>query len=168
MSDGPNYKVKFRRRRDFKTNYTKRLALLKSGKARLVVRKTNAGMVCEVTEYKPLGDMVKAFQSASSLKKLGWKANTGNIPSAYLCGYACAKKALKAGVTEAVLDIGLATPIHGGRIFAALKGAIDAGLSVPADAAVFPKEDRANGKHIGIETAKNLEEAKKTIDKEFG
>ncbi len=168
MSSGPTYKVSFRRRRESKTDYVKRLALLKSEKPRLVVRKTNNSTIAEVVAYSPKGDVVRAFFSSAGLTKLGWKGHTGNIPAAYLAGYVCAKKALKAEVKEAVLDIGLASPVHGSRVFAALKGAIDAGLGIPADKKVFPGDERVSGKHINEETPKNFDEMKKIIDREFG
>ncbi|MAG18021.1 MAG: 50S ribosomal protein L18 [Candidatus Diapherotrites archaeon] len=168
MSSGPTYNVKFRRRRESKTNYKKRLGLLKSNKDRLVVRKSNNSTVCEIVTYKTEGDKVRAHFTTSSLKKLGWKGHTGNIPAAYLTGYACAKKAMKDKVGEAVLDLGLVTPVHGGRIFGALKGAIDAGLTMPSDEKVFPKDGRISGKHISEDVEKNFEETKKNIDKELG
>ena len=168
MSTSPTYKVKFRRRRESKTDYRKRLALLKSGKERLVVRKGNNSVTVEVVSYEPKGDKVRAFFTSVGLRKLGWKGHTGNLPSAYLAGYACGRKAVKAGVKEAVLDIGLLSPVHGSRPFAALKGAIDAGLKIPCDQNVFPKEDRIKGKHIGEQAAGNFGEAKAAIDREFG
>ncbi|MCR4335004.1 MAG: 50S ribosomal protein L18 [archaeon] len=168
MSSGPIYKVKFRRRRESKTNYRKRLGLLKSKKDRLVVRKSNNSTICEIVTYKPEGDKIRAHFTTSSLKKFGWKGHTGNIPAAYLAGYVCAKKAIKEKVGEAVLDLGLVTPVHGGRIFSALKGAIDAGLNIPADEKVFPKDNRISGKHISEETEKNFAETKNNIDKELG
>jgi len=167
MSSGPTYKVKFRRRRESKTDYSKRLALLKSGKPRLTVRKSNNSTICEVVSYNPKGDETNAYFTSTVLKKMGWKNHCGNTPSSYLTGYACAKKAIKAGVKEAVLDIGLISPIHGSRIFAALKGAIDAGLKIPADEKVFPAEERINAKIISDEANNNFEEIKKKIDKEF-
>lgn len=168
MGSGPTYEVKFRRRRESKTNYKKRLALVKSKKPRLVARKKNNSTICEIVSYNPKGDEVNAFFTSTSLRKLGWKGHTGNIPAAYLAGYGCGKQAVKNGIKEAVLDIGLTTPVHGTRIFAVLKGAIDAGLTVPSDEKAFPKEDRINGKHISEETVKNFEETKNAIDKEFG
>ena len=168
MSTSPTYKVKFRRRREGRTDYKKRLALLKSDKARLVVRKSNNNVVAELVLYAQSGDTVKAFVSSTGLKKLGWNGHTGNLPAAYLAGYACAKKGIKAGVKEAVLDIGLASPIHGSAIFSALKGAIEAGMKIPADSKVFPSNDRATGKHISEDVVKNFDEVKKGIDKEFG
>ena len=168
MSSGPTYKVKFRRRRESKTNYKKRLALLKSNKLRFVVRKTNNSTICEFIKYLPKGDEVKSFYASAELKKLGWKGHSGNLSAAYLTGFVCGKKAIKEGVKEAILDIGLVTPIHGSRVFSALKGAIDAGIIIPADAKIFPSEDRIIGKHINEETSINFEATKKAIEKEFG
>jgi len=169
VSTSPTYKVKFRRRREMKTDYKKRLALLKSSKQRLVVRKSNNGTVVELVTYKPAGDIVESFFSTRGLKKFGWSGHTGNLPAAYLAGYACAKKALKSAKSkDAVLDIGLCSPVHGSRIFAALKGAIDAGMKIPCDEKVFPKADRFSGKHISEQVVKNFDQAKSALDKEFG
>ncbi|MGM0388528.1 MAG: 50S ribosomal protein L18, partial [Natrinema limicola] len=41
MATGPRYKVPMRRRREVRTDYHQRLRLLKSGKPRLVARKSN-------------------------------------------------------------------------------------------------------------------------------
>ncbi len=168
MSTGTTYQVKFRRRRELKTDYRKRLALLKGRKPRLVVRKSNNAMTVEVISYEEKGDKVNAFFTSLALKKMGWNGHTGNLPAAYLAGYACAKRALKAGVKEAVLDIGLLSPVHGSRVFASLKGAIDAGLKIPADEKVFPSAQRISGKHINEEAVKNFESMKGIIGREFG
>ena len=50
MADSPIYKVSFRRRREKKTDYAKRLALVKSGKFRLVVRKSNSDTYAQIVE----------------------------------------------------------------------------------------------------------------------
>lgn len=164
----PTYKIKFRRRRESKTDYKKRLALLKSAKPRLVVRKGNNSVTIEMVSYEPEGDKVSAYFTSVMLRKMGWAGHTGNIPAAYLAGYACGRQAAKAGVKEAVLDIGLLSPVHGSRPFAALKGAIDAGVKIPCDSVVFPKPDRISGKHIGEEAVKNFMHVKSAIEKEFG
>ena len=78
MSYSPIYKVKFRRRRESKTDYKKRLALLKSGKHRLVVRESNNNMTVEVVSYKEKGDIVKAHFTATGLAKRGWRSHFRN------------------------------------------------------------------------------------------
>jgi len=80
-------------------------------------------------------------------KKYGWKAPTGNVPTAYLTGLLCGLKAKEKGVTEAVLDIGLTTPTKGSRLFAVMNGSLDAGIDVPHDESKLVKE-RATSEHI--------------------
>jgi len=42
----------------------------------------------------------------------------------------------------------LYTPTKGSRIFACLKGAIDAGISVPFSENILPNKERISGQHI--------------------
>jgi large subunit ribosomal protein L18 len=77
---------------------------------------------------------------------------------------ALAKKALSAGHTEAILDIGLAASSPGSRVFAALKGMIDGGLEIPHGDSVLPQEDRINGVHIDDSLAKSVKGTKKAIE----
>ena len=77
------------------------------------------------------------------------------------------KKAGKNGITTAILDIGLNTPIHGSRVFTALKGAIDAGLQISCDASAFPSEDRMTGKHIALYAEKLEKDNKEKYEKVF-
>ncbi len=150
--------INYRRRSEGKTNYKKRLSLLKSRKLRLVVRKFNKNIIAQLIEYSPEGDKVISSANSRELKKYGWKLNRGNIPAAYLVGLLIGKRAKG---KEAILDIGLQTPVNGGKIYAALKGAIDGGLKVEAEEKVFPKKERIEGKHI-ISYEKN-----KITEKEF-
>jgi hypothetical protein len=64
------------------------------------------------------------------------------------------------GVSEAILDIGLNPPVKGSRIYAALKGVLDAGLDIPHSEDVIPNDDRLSGKHIiaGFEHYSNQKE----------
>ncbi|AEA46977.1 50S ribosomal protein L18 [Archaeoglobus veneficus] len=148
MARGPRYRVKFRRRREGKTNYKKRLKLLLSRKPRLVVRVTNKRIIAQVVEYSPEGDRVIAAADSSMLPQFGWKGDLNNTPAAYLTGLLIAKKALSKGVSEAVLDIGLHAPTRGSRVFAVLRGAVEGGLDVPHSPEVFPDDSRIMGEHI--------------------
>jgi large subunit ribosomal protein L18 len=140
--------VQYRRRRESKTDYGKRLRLLTSTKPRVIVRFTNNKIIAQVIEFTSKGDIVKVGISSDSLKKLGWSASTKNLPAAYLTGYLLAKNAAKAGVKEAILDTGLKRPLHKGKIFAFLKGVIEGGLNVPHSEDVFPNNDRIEGQHL--------------------
>jgi len=140
-------RVPFRRRREGKTNYKKRLAMLKSGKPRLVFRKSNRHCIVQIVSYKMPCDETIVHVTTKHLKRYGWLGKS-NIPSAYLCGYLAAKKALKKGVEEAILDMGLLTPIKKSSAFAALKGVLDAGLNIPHGKEALPDENRISGRHI--------------------
>jgi large subunit ribosomal protein L18 len=147
----------FRRKREGKTDYKKRLKLLMSHKPRLVVRKSSKNMLVQVVEYSQKGDKVLVTAHTNELRKLGWKYSGSNIPASYLVGYLAGKKMAAAGIKDAVLDIGLQT--KGQRLFAALKGTADAGAIVPYDEKVVPDDARLAGKH----TKKDMEQAIKAV-----
>lgn len=142
------YTVPHKRKRQGKTNYKKRLELLKGRKHRLVLRKTNTQVIAQVVEYVPKGDKVLLTISAQELKKEGWKHSTKNASAAYLIGSLAAKKAKELKVTEALLDLGLHTPRRGITLYAALKGAQDTGLKIPSSQDVYPSEERISGAHV--------------------
>ena len=148
MAHGPRYKVPFRRRRESKTDYHARRRMVGSGRPRLVVRKTSTRIIVQVIEALPEGDRCIAVADSRQLKEFGWGAGVKNIPSAYLTGFLAGHRALKSGTDAAIVDIGLIKPIPGSRIFSAVKGAIDAGLTVPCSDKMFPKEKRLRGEHI--------------------
>ena len=149
MATGPRYRVPFRRRREGKTNYRSRRALVLSRVPRLVVRLSLKHAIVQVIEAESIGDKVLVSAHSNELAKAyGWLSNRGNIPSAYLTGLLCGFKAMANGVDKAFLDIGLHIPSKGTRIFAALKGVVDAGVEVPHSEDIFPDEGRISGKHI--------------------
>lgn len=148
MAQGPTYRVKFRRRREGRTNYYRRRRLLLSKQPRLVVRKTGTKTIVQFSEAQVTGDSTLASAASTELAPLGWKGGLGNLPAAYLTGLLAGRRARERKVSSAVLDIGLHPPIKGSKVFAALKGAIDAGLEIKHNPDVFPEEDRLTGKHI--------------------
>ncbi len=163
MASGPRFAVKFRRRREGKTDYRKRLALLKSHKTRLVVRRTTSRTIVQFIDVSEAGDVVRAAATSMELKKFGWASAHANTPSSYLAGLLAARRAVKAGVGEAVLDVGLSKPVKGGGVFAALKGAVDGGVKVPHAAEILPPKERLSGAHINASLAAPFEAAKKQI-----
>jgi large subunit ribosomal protein L18 len=137
-----------RRRREARTNYHQRLRLLKSGKPRLVARKSNNQTRAQLIVTGPQGDETAASAASNDLEAFGWEAPTGNLPAAYLTGFLAGKRALEAGLDEAVLDIGLNTATPGNKVFAVQEGAIDAGLEIPHSEDVFADWQRTRGSHI--------------------
>jgi len=157
-----SYLAQFKRRREDKTNYRKRLGLIKSNKTRLVIRKSLSNISIQFVNFIPKGDQTIASASSVELKKFGWN-RTGNIPAAYLTGLLAGKKAKDKKIEEAVLDLGLQRSTKGSRIYAALKGVLDSGVNVPHSADILPSEDRIKGKHISDAVIKQFEEVKNKI-----
>ena len=154
----------FSRRRKGITNYRKRLALLKSGVPRAVVRFSNAKVSIQIIEFANEGDKVLAAANSNDVTGMGWKGSKTNIPVSYLSGMLAAKRAVKAGISSAVLDIGRVTPTSGGRAFATLKGLVDGGLEVPHSKDLFPDDGRINGTHISDKMSKDFEKVMKKIE----
>ena len=156
MARNSRYCAPFRRRREGKTDYKARRAFLVSGKPRLVTRSSTNNITAQVVIAKPGGDQVLVSAHSRELaKKYGWKAPRGNLPAAYLTGFLCGLKAKTQGIDEAILDIGLYPPSKGSRIFAVLKGVLDAQLEVPHSEKKLPDGKRLSGEHIA-EYARNL------------
>ncbi len=164
MADSPTYRVKFRRRRRNLTDFRKRLALLKSGLPRAVVRKTLRRTIVQIINYNEKGDETFIYTSSLDLKKYGWTKSTKSIPAAYLTGYLAGKMAKSKGVDEMVLDIGRHVPSRGGRLFASLKGLIDAGVEINHGEGIFPDEKRIKGNHLGDDYPAIFDQVKKKID----
>jgi large subunit ribosomal protein L18 len=159
------HKDEYRRRREGKTNYQKRLKLLLSRKPRLVVRKSSRHIRVELVDYSQKGDKVIASAFSKELEKLGWKAGTSSIPASYLTGLMCGTRA-KGKCKEAIFDMGLEVNTLGSKLYAALKGTIDSGIKISADEKMFPSEDRLNGTHIA-NYAKALKKSEAKYKKQF-
>lgn len=152
MNQGPRYHIKTRRHRNGRTDYRKRLRLLKSRKIRIVFRKSSKNIRVQFVEYAPEGDKIIVSAISNELiKKYNWKYSTATIPAAYLTGLLAGKKANVKGIKEGIMDIGRYRPTTGNKLFAALKGVIDAGIDCPYDDIKIPPEDRLFGKHLNKE-----------------
>jgi large subunit ribosomal protein L18 len=155
--------IPYRRKLEGKTDYRRRLGLLKSGKTRLVVRKSLRNITAQLVQFDGKTDKTILTVSTKHLKEKGWKGYTRNTPSAYLVGYLCGVKAKEHKVDFAILDMGLYTARKGNIVFSVLNGAIDAGLQVPHDPIMFPSEGRAKGSHISDKVVKEFEQVKAKI-----
>ena len=148
MAHGSRYKLAFKRRREGKTNYRARKNLIGLDKSRLVVRITNKHTIAQIINVKMDGDETVVSAHSNELKKMGWLGSCKNTSAAYLTGFLVGKKALEAGITATILDIGLKSSTKGARIFAALKGAVDAGLEIPHNDVILPADERIRGEHV--------------------
>jgi len=154
--------VAFRRKREGKTDYKRRRLLLTSQETRLVVRTSLKHVTCQLVAYAPTGDNVLITVHSKMLTKLGWPYHTGNLPAAYLTGFLLGKKAKEKKLDHVILDTGLHPSIKGNRIYAAARGAKDAGLDLAFQDDVAGDEKRLKGEHIAsyakkLRTEKKLE-----------
>jgi large subunit ribosomal protein L18 len=149
----------YRRKREGKTDYKRRLALLLGNKPRLVIRRSGKNTLLQLVEYSRAGDRVVASAHTSQLKKYGWVTSRSNLPAAYLTGILLGRLALQKKISEAVVDIGLQNSTKGSRLYAALKGALDAGLKIPHSEEVLPKQERIVGAHIASYAKKLKQES---------
>ncbi len=132
------------RRLDAKTDYKARLALLKSGRPRLVVRKTNRYMIAQIVESSIAQDKILVGVTSKDLLQNGWpKEKIGSLkslPACYLTGMLLGRKA-KGKISEAILDLGMNRNIQKSRIYSVLKGVVDAGLKVPHSEKSLPNTE---------------------------
>jgi len=153
-------KLKYKRRREGKTDYKARFFLLKGGLPRLVVRKTNKYILAQVTIAKEAQDFVEMGISSKHLASLGWTFSFKNLPAAYMTGFLLGKKALEKNIKKMIIDTGIIKSTKGSKIYAFVKGVIDSGVEIPHDAKVFPDNSRILGEHT-----KNDEKIKNIINK---
>ncbi|MBY9013466.1 MAG: 50S ribosomal protein L18 [Candidatus Lokiarchaeota archaeon] len=149
MAKGPRYRRPFRRRAEGKTNYHRRMKLLKSKKLRAVIRVSNNHIIVQIIQSKIGGDkIIVSAHSKELVSKFGWNANTGNVPAAYLTGFLAGIRAKKQNVEEAILDLGIF--YHRNRVLAAFKGILQSGLKIPYNENFFPEniEEIIKGSHI--------------------
>ena len=141
--------VLFRRKRERKTDYKKRLRTLMSEKPRLVVRISKTKIITQIINFDVKGDLVLSGLDSAYLTSKGWNYSLKNIPAAYLTGYALANKVKGKIEGQVILDTGLLTPLKKGKVYAFLKGAIDGGLDVICgNDEIFPSKERISGKSI--------------------
>ncbi len=174
MATGPRYFVPFRRRKEGRTNYYARMKLVVAARPRMVVRKSNRHIIVQLVTADPAGDRTLVSATSGDLARYGYTGSTSSTPAAYLTGALFAVRALNANQESAVLDIGLHRASKGARVFAALKGAVTAGLDVPHSAGIFPDDERVKGAHIAAfspgragDIARTVEQTMDAIMKEL-
>ncbi|MGY5150947.1 MAG: 50S ribosomal protein L18 [Candidatus Nitrosopumilus sp. bin_6a] len=156
------YSKILRRLREEKTNYRKRGTMLMGKRDFITVNITNENTQVQILTPGMTGDKVVASAHSRYLLEKGWKGSRKSVPAAYLTGYLAGKKALGKGAKDAILYTG--TRRYTQRMAAALKGVVDAGLKVPADAETFPAEERINGEHLKVKN--EISKIKSAIDSE--
>lgn len=95
------YQVKYRRRREGKTDYRARKRLItqdknkyNSPKYRLVVRITNSTVICQIAYAEIDGDKILASAYSSELTRYGFKTGLKNYAAAYATGLLVGRRVL--------------------------------------------------------------------------
>jgi large subunit ribosomal protein L5e len=184
------FQVKWRRRREGKTDYFSRKRLIfqdkrnfNSPKYRLVVRFSQRNIISQLIQSRIEGDHIVQVVYSKQLKNFGIQISLTSFPSAYLTGYLIGKKFfpvnrwnyLQAIQTKfikkklikknkdiinkekglsVILDIGLTRSSKGNKVFALMKGAVDAGLNIPYNEKRFPGYSK-DQKNFSIEKLNN-------------
>jgi large subunit ribosomal protein L18 len=149
MATKKHHIVIVRRRREGKTDYRTRKALVIGRKPLLAVRQSNKYIYGQILKPSAKGDMTVCSSSSRVLsKQYGWKGSSKNIPAAFLTGYLLGKEAMGKSISEAIAYPGVTGFVHGSRTASLLGGAREAGLKIPLDDAVLPDDTRMKGGHV--------------------
>jgi len=155
-----------RRRSEGKTDYKLRFGLLKSGKQRIVIRRTNKYFIVQAVESQEAKDKVISSVTSKDLIKEGWdkkfEGSLKNVSAGYLTGLLAAKKF---GKKEFIIDLGMARTIDGNRLFSVVKGLFDGGVKINVNERVFPSEERINGEHLKEEVKSMISKLKAKLMK---
>lgn len=96
------YQVKYRRRREGKTDYRQRKRLCcqdknkyQSPKYRLVVRFTNRQVICQIAYALVDGDRIMCHATSKELARYGLTVGLKNYAAAYCTGLLCARRLLQ-------------------------------------------------------------------------
>ena len=96
---------------------------------------------------------------------MGWKASTSNVPASYLTGLLGGTK-IKGKTDELIVDFGLNPVVVKSRLFAVLKGLLDAGININVSEEVLPEAERISGKIIS-DYASKLSQNQDAYQKQF-
>jgi large subunit ribosomal protein L18 len=161
-------RVQKRRRREFKTDYLRRIKLLKSEKPRIVFRKTNRYLISQYVTSKEAQDKIEIETNSKELLEKGWpkefEGSLKSISAAYLTGFLTAKKILEGKKELPVVDLGMTRTIHKTKGFAFIKGLIEGGLKISCKEEAFPEQDRIEGKSLKKDFSKIFSEIKSKIE----
>jgi large subunit ribosomal protein L18 len=163
-------KVPKRRKIEGKTDYAKRVKLLKGETPRIVFRKTNKYVIAQYVTSREAQDKIEIGITSKDLKQFGWPAefegSLKSIPASYLTGLLIGKEIIKEKLKTPIVDFGMMRVLSKNKGFAFLKGLIDAGIKINCDEKEFPEEERILGKNLKEDFSKTFKEIKLKIEKE--
>lgn len=161
-------KVDKRRRRESKTDYSKRMKLLKSESPRIVFRKTNRYIIGQYVTSDEAQDKIEIGITSKNLLSYGWpkefEGSLKSLSASYLTGFLIGKEIMKKKLETPIVDFGMIRVIGKNKAFAFLKGVADAGIEINCPEESFPEEDRISGKHMKSDFSKTFKEIKLKIE----
>jgi len=164
-------KVQKRRRREGKTDYLKRLKLLRSGKPRILFRRTNSYIISQYIESVEAKDKIIISIDSRKLLDYGWpedfKGSLKSIPASYLTGYLIGKQIKAKKLKTPIVDLGMIQALHKTKVYAFIKGLIDSGIEINCKEEAFPEQDRIQGKNLKSDFSNKFNEIKSQIDKKL-
>ena len=159
-----------RRRRENKTDYLKRLKLLKSDSPRIVFRKTNKYLIVQYVKSEETKDKIEIGITSKKLINHGWpkdlEGSLKSIPASYLIGLLIGKEILKNKKEIPIVDFGMIRIVSKSKVHAFLKGLVDSGIKLKHKKENFPNDERISGKHLKKDFSKIFNEIKSKIEKE--
>ena len=162
-------KTQKRRRRERKTDYKKRIGLLKSGGPRIVFRKTNKQILAQYVQSEEARDKVVFGVVSRDLLKHGWpkefSGSLKSLPASYLTGFLVGKMIQNKKLQTPIVDAGMTRIIKGNKFFAFLKGLIDAGVEIQCDEKSFPEQERMEGKGLKKDFSSEFKKIKLKLEK---
>lgn len=157
-----------RRRRENKTDYLKRLKLLKSKTPRLVFRKTNRYLIAQYVKNTQAQDKIEIGVTSKKLIEYGWpeefKNSLKSIPASYLLGLLIGKEIVNKKKETPIIDFGMIRNIHKTKIFAFLKGVINSGIKLKYKERTFPDEEKIKGVNLKKNFTEKFKEIKSKIE----
>ena len=157
-------RIAFKRRREARTDYRLRKKLILSRLPLVNVRRSLNYINIHFVVPKPEGDYTVASATSKELIKRFGLVSGKNLPAAYLTGLLAGSRAKKAGISKAILNLGVAWSKKASIPFAAAQGIIDTGVEIPLGEEAKVDWSRIRGEHISS-YAKLLKETDEEIFK---
>ncbi len=157
-----------RRRKENKTDYQKRIGLLKGNVPRVIFRKSNRYIISQYIQSKEAQDRIVFGLTSKILLKHGWpedmKGSLKSLPASYLTGLYLGKKIIEKKLSEPILDLGMIRNVNKSRAFAFIRGLIDSGIKIKHKEKSFPAEERIKGKNLKRDFSVIFAKVKKQIE----
>ncbi|MCA9487669.1 MAG: hypothetical protein KC516_01770 [Nanoarchaeota archaeon] len=161
-------KTQKKRRIERKTDYKRRMNLLKGNVPRLVFRRTNTRLLAQYVSSEEAKDKIIFGVDTKALMNYGWpkefSGSLKSIPAAYLLGYLSAKKINDSKLEMPIVDLGMIRVLPKTKVFGFLKGLVDGGVKTTEKSEKFPEEERIQGKNLKEDFSKHFNAIKSKIE----